>query len=188
MYEASIRILVGQEQGSSASGNLAGDIQGLQQLTQTMTEAVNSRPIAEAVIQQHDLQVTPEDFLTDSMSARQVAATQFIEVNYRDSSPQRAQQVANTIGEVFSEDVSNITPTTNAVTARVWEPAEVPDKPVSPNLPLNVSLALMVGLLLGLIMSLLLDYLDDRWRSPQEVEQITGVPTFGVIPQMETKT
>ena len=50
MYEASIKILIGQEQGSSSPGNLGGDVQGLQQLTQTMAEAANSRPVAESVI------------------------------------------------------------------------------------------------------------------------------------------
>jgi capsular polysaccharide biosynthesis protein len=29
------------------------------------------------------------------------------------------------------------------------------------------------------------EQLDDRWRSPEEVEQISGVPTFGVIPEVE---
>src|SRR5215204_6962146 len=41
MYEASIEILVGQKPGTSE--NPIG-VQDLQQLTQTMTEAVNSRP------------------------------------------------------------------------------------------------------------------------------------------------
>jgi uncharacterized protein involved in exopolysaccharide biosynthesis len=42
-YEASIKKLVGQEQGSRSEG-LGGEVQGLQQLTQTMAEGVKSRP------------------------------------------------------------------------------------------------------------------------------------------------
>lgn len=183
MYEASITILIGQERGSGTPGNLGSDVQGLQQLTQTMTEGVNSRPVAEAVIQQHDLRMTPEDFLEDYLSVEQINATQFIQVDYRDPSPERARLVANTVGEVFSEQVSEISPSANDVTATVWELAEVPDEPVSPNLVLNAGLALVIGLMFGVGLAFLLEYLDDSWRSPEEAEQVSGVPTLGVIPE-----
>ena len=187
-YEASANILVGQEQGTSTSGNLGGDIQGLEQLTQTMVEAVSSRPLAQTVIDQLDLNVTPEDFLGERLSVQQIPETQFIEISYTDSSPERAQQVANTMGEVFVQQVSEISPEANAVTATVWEPAAVPDEPVSPQPLLYGLVALVVGTLLGVGLALLLDNLDDSWRSPEEAEQVSGVPTFGVIPTLETPT
>ncbi len=27
--------------------------------------------------------------------------------------------------------------------------------------------------------------LNDRWRSPEELEQVSGVPVFGIIPEFE---
>jgi len=60
MYEASIKILVGQERGIAENPSNAGD---LQQITQTMAEGISSRSIAEAVIQELNLQTTPEDFI-----------------------------------------------------------------------------------------------------------------------------
>jgi capsular polysaccharide biosynthesis protein len=59
----------------------------------------------------------------------------------------------------------------------------VPDEPVSPNPVRNGILALALGLMLGVGLAFLLEYLDDSWRSPEEVEHITGVPTFGTIPE-----
>src|SRR5215218_9113710 len=50
MYESSIKILVSQERESDSSGSVGSDVQGLQQLTETMSEGVESRAIAEAVI------------------------------------------------------------------------------------------------------------------------------------------
>jgi capsular polysaccharide biosynthesis protein len=183
VYEASIKILVGQEQQSTPSGNLGGDVQGLQQLTQTMAQGVMTRPVAEAVIDQLGLQVTPEDFLENHLSAEQISATQYVEVRYKDSNPERSQQVVNAVGNVFSQQVSDISPSANAITATVWERAAVPSNPVSPNLMLNLGLAVAVGLILGVGMALFLEYLDDSWRSPEEAEQVSGVPTFGVIPE-----
>lgn len=180
MYQASVMILIGQERGIT---DTPGDVVGLQQVTQTMAEAVSSRPVSDTVIQQLDLQTTPGDF-ENNLSAEQVATTQFIEVNYRDDDPERAQQVANTVGDVFSEQVSEVSSSANAVTATVWERAATPESSVSPNLLLNIALALVFGTLLGAGLAFLLEYLDDSWRS-EEVEQVSGVPTFGVIPRFE---
>src|SRR5215217_499456 len=50
-YEASVKIWIGQEQSSVPEG-LQSQVQGLQQLTKTMAEAIDTRPVAEGVIQQ----------------------------------------------------------------------------------------------------------------------------------------
>lgn len=184
MYEASIQILVGQQRGITETPN---EVAGLQQLTQTMAEAVSSRPVAEAVIQQQNLQVTSEEFLEQNLSVEQMPETQFIQVTYKDPSPVKAQQVADAIGQVFSEQVSEISVSTNAITATVWEQAAVPDEPVSPAPVRNALLALIIGSILGVGLAFLLDYFDDTWRSPEEVEQISGLPTFGVIPEFDTR-
>lgn len=183
VYEASIKVLVGQEQSEEPS-NLQSNVQGLQQLTQTMELAVDSRPVAMDVIQRLDLETEPEAFLGE-LSAEQLGATQFIEVSYRDTDPELAQTVANTTGEVFSEEISEVNPSTEALTATVWERASVPEFPVSPSFLRNIFLGLVVGVLIGVALALLTEYLDDSWRSPEEVESISGVPTFGVIPGFE---
>jgi capsular polysaccharide biosynthesis protein len=46
-------------------------------------------------------------------------------------------------------------------------------------------LALVLGGMLGAGLAFLLEYLDDRWRSPEEAEQVSGVPTLGQIPRFE---
>lgn len=118
MYEASIKLLVGQEQTSEAPSQLASDVQGLQQLTQTVADLVSTRPVAETVIDRLDLEVSPEGFL-ENLGVEQVANTQTIQVSYTDPDPEQAQEIANTVGEVFSEQVSEVSPSANAITATV---------------------------------------------------------------------
>lgn len=180
IYESSIKLLVGQKEGGAAE-NLAGEIPGLQQLTQTMTAAVDTRPVAEAVVQELDLSMSPAEVL-DNLSAEQDAATLFIDVSYTDPDPVRAQRVANTVGEVFSEQISGVNLSASGATATVWVKAEVPQEPASPSIPRNLLLALALGLMIGVGLAYLLEYLDDSWRSPEEVEQIAGVPTLGAVP------
>jgi capsular exopolysaccharide synthesis family protein len=181
VYEASIKILVGQERGISQDPNSA---MGLQQLTQTMVGGVSSRPVANAVIRQENLQMTTEEFLSN-LSAEQEPNTQWIQVNYTDSSPDRAQRLANAVGDVFSEQVSEVSPNANAITATVWERAVVPEAPVTPNPVRNGLLALVLGLIIGVGLAFLLEYLDDRWNSPEEMERVSGAPTFGIIPEFK---
>lgn len=184
VYEASIKILVGQEGQSNVPGGLGGEVQGLQQITLTMSEAVATRPVADAVIDRLDLNLTPEEFL-ENLSVEQVGNTQFIQVSYSDPNPERARRVANTVGEVFADQVSEVSPSANSITATLWERAIAPESPASPNVLLNTLLALVLGLMLGVGLAFLMEYLDDSWRSPEEVEQISGVPTFGIIPEFK---
>lgn len=179
-YEASIKILVGQERGITETPT---DVVGLQQLTETMTIFVTTRPVAEETIRRLDLNTTPDVFLEERLEANTLPESQFVEVSYRDSDRQRAREVTNTVGEVFEERISQVSGNANAVTATVVEPAVTPGSPVSPNPLRNGLLALMIGAVLGTGLALLLEFLDDSWRSPEEAEQISGVPTFGVVPE-----
>ena len=182
-YESSIKVLVGQAQAAETSDtNLsASDIQGLQILTRTMVEAIETRRVAEVVIRESNLAVAPGK-LMDDVNAEQVPETQFVRVTYEDTNPVRAQQVANTYGEVIPREVSEVSAEASAVTATVWEQATVENDPVSPQPLRNAVLGLLLGTTLGVMLAFLLESLNDGWRSAEEVERASGVPTVGVIP------
>jgi len=183
-YEASIKLLLGQQQPQEGQPFVEGAM-GLQQLAQTMAEGVNSRPVAEGVVQQLNLQMSPETLL-GHLTVEHVPDTQFVRVSYQDPSPEGAQEIVNTLGDVFSEQISEESPTAAPIRASVWERAVTPSAPVSPN-PVRAGLvALVLGLMLGTGLAFLLEYLDDSWRSPEEAEQVSGVPNFGVIPEFRT--
>ena len=181
LYQASIKVLVGQDQGVVSDPTQAAN---LQNLALTFSEAVATRPVGERVVRNLDLQASPED-IVDGTTAEVIADTQFIEVTYTDSDPRMAQRIVNAIGEAFSEQVSEVSPGASGVDAIVWEPAELPQSPVSPNILLNALIAFVVGSMLGVGLALLLDHLDDSWKSSAEAEQVSGVPTLGVIPRLE---
>jgi protein tyrosine kinase modulator len=179
-YEASVKILVGQK--STEVANLGGEVSGLQELTLTVARAVPTVPIAQGVVERLGLPEGSARQVLKNMSAEQDPGTMFINVSYEDSDPKRAQLIANTIGQVLSEKVSEVSLGAHAITATVWAPATLPQTPVSPDPVRNGVLALVLGSLLGVVLALLLEHVDDSWDSPEEVEEVSGVPTFGVIP------
>lgn len=178
-YQASVRILVGQDRGFTESPTEAI---GLQQLTQTMDVAADSRTVIEAVIENLNLGISVRDF-QENLEVSQIAATQFIEISYTDPNPRTARLVADELGEEFSNRIDEVSNSSNPITATLYERASVPDEPVSPQPLRNGILALGLGLLLGLALAFLLEYLDDSWHSPEEAEQLVGAPIFGVIPE-----
>ena len=182
-YEASIKILIGQK--STASETFAGNVTNLQALTLTMAKAVPSLPVAQTVVEQLGQPKGGAEEVLKNLSAQQEPGTMFIDVSYRDPDPKRAQLIANTVGQVFSQKVSEVSPGANAITATVWNQATLPKDPVSPNLIRNVILALVLGTVLGIGLAFLREYIDESWNLPEEVEQVSGVPTLGVIPTFE---
>lgn len=183
MYEGTALILVDKEEGGESNA-LGSDVQGLEQLTQTMVRAINTSTVAAAVTEELGLDTEPEDFL-ENLTVEQAPETQFVEVGYRSPDPERAAQITNTIGEVFSERISEVNPGANSIAATVWDPAAVPEDPVSPNLLQNGVLSLLIGLMLGTGLAFLLEFLDNSWHSPEEAEQILGIANFGVVPEFK---
>jgi len=167
VYESSVKLLVGHE-GDINPGFLQ-DVNNMQQLTGTVAEAVNSPSIAEEIIQQLDLSMTPKELL-EHLSVAQVRQTQFIEVTYRDTSPQRAERVAGAVPEVLSLQLHNGHPSTFDVKISSWQRATLPEKPVSPDIKRNVILALVLSLVLGTGISFLLEYLNDGWHSARKAK------------------
>ena len=187
MYEASNKILVGQSVGESKGfiSESPANAADLQKLTSTMASAVQSRRVAEAAVEKLGSGATwhtPDDLLAN-MRAEAEGDTQFVKLSYRDSSPEKAQQIVDTIGDAFTERIDEVNP--QAMTVSVWERAEVPDNPVSPNWKRNSLLALVLGVILGVGLVFLFESLGNSWRSPEEAEKISGVPTLSVVPRFE---
>ena len=59
------------------------------------------------------------------------------------------------------------------------------DKPVTPNVPLNLGLGVVGGLGLGLAFAFFVAFIDDRVKSSFDIEGVVGLPLIGIIPQVK---
>lgn len=64
----------------------------------------------------------------------------------------------------------------------VIDSADVPRKPSSPNLLLNIVISFVLGVFLAAVAVALKEFLDDAIRSPDDVGRKLGLPLVGLIP------
>jgi capsular exopolysaccharide synthesis family protein len=67
---------------------------------------------------------------------------------------------------------------------QVVDKAELPTQPHKPNKRLNLILAAIVGLFLGVGLAFFFEYLDNTVKTPEDVEQLIRLPSFGMVPEI----
>lgn len=60
-------------------------------------------------------------------------------------------------------------------------------RPVRPRVPLNLTLGLLAGIAVGLIIAVGRELLDRHVRSPDDLEAVLGIPSFGLLPTMDRR-
>ncbi|MBV1689795.1 polysaccharide biosynthesis tyrosine autokinase [Novosphingobium sp. G106] len=70
----------------------------------------------------------------------------------------------------------------------VVDAADIPQKPSSPRLFLNLLISLLVGVGLGGLLAFALEQIDEAIADPAEVERRLGLPLLGSVPKVNTGT
>lgn len=66
----------------------------------------------------------------------------------------------------------------------VVDAGDLPEKPSSPKLGLNLAFAFVGGLLVGLALAFALEQLEDSLSDPAEVAELLNIPLIGVVPKV----
>jgi protein tyrosine kinase modulator len=160
VYEASAKLVVGVDWGDRWETGIPGIelIPPAVQIPYEATrEAIDKPAIAREAIERLGLDGSMEPAeLLENLSVEREGGTQFVQLSYRDTDPELAQEVVNTVGVVSSERVPEAIGSAYIVVT-MWEPASVPTTPVSPDPLRNGLLALVLGLVVGIGLALLMD-------------------------------
>ncbi|WP_230782339.1 GumC family protein [Sphingomonas sp. Leaf37] len=70
----------------------------------------------------------------------------------------------------------------------IVDPADVPQKPSSPRLLINLAIALLAGLGLGALTAFALEQIDEAISDPSELERLLGLPLLGSVPKVTNGT
>ncbi|MGV3009720.1 Wzz/FepE/Etk N-terminal domain-containing protein [Streptococcus thoraltensis] len=178
-YKSTTRLYVVNQ--SSGTDNLTvQDIQAGGYLVNDYKEIITSEDVLTQVIEKEGLAMTPSK-LSSKVSVTIPNETRVISINVMDENAGAASDIANSLREVASEKIKAVTNVEDVTTLEAAKPA---NSPSTPNTKRNILLGFVVGLSLSTIAILLLEVLDDRIKSPEDVEEQMKLTLLGIVPDI----
>lgn len=181
-YQSSTTVLV-DYRASETEALTQNDINLSQKLVQTYTEIIKSLTILNPVIEEMDLSLTPNELLK-KIAVSQVNETEIIKISVTDEDPILARDIANTLAETFSEEISHIM---KVDSTSILDEAVLPTMPLAQNKVTKIAIAGILGMMVSVGLVFLFEYLDRSIKTADETEHLLGVPVLGVIPKSKVE-
>jgi capsular exopolysaccharide synthesis family protein len=186
-YSASVTFYVSAQ--AAASNDPIAAYEGAlfsQQEVQSYANLLTGPRLAQSVIDNLRLPMSASA-LSSEISAHLIPQTVLLTATVTDTSPHRAQVIAQAVGAQFVKLVSSLErpPGKGPAMVRVTvvAPAALPVAPVSPQPLKNIAIAVGLGLLAGIGLVALRRALDTTVKSADQLTAITsGKPVLGSVP------
>jgi capsular exopolysaccharide synthesis family protein len=184
-YESSVTVmLLTQRQTSSSPLDYEGILLATEK-AKSYVQLFTTEEMARQVVDRLELDTDPAD-LAENIATSLRAETVLINVLVSARSPERAQQVARALSEIFVatvEDLEQPADRTNppTLTATIVQPPIFSADPISPSPLLNLVLGGFLGLLAGLAGAVAWNALWRPVRSIDETIEATGSSVLGTV-------
>lgn len=179
-YQSTTRIYVVNRQQTDNNTLTNQDLQAGSYLVKDYKEIILSQDVLSTVISELKLPETTAE-LSKSVSVSVPTDTRIVSITVKNSDPNQASRIANTLREVAAEKIIAVTKVSDVTTL---EEAEVPKSPSSPNIRRNVMLSFFAGVIVMVIIVVFVEVLDDRVKKPEDIEEVMGLSLLGVVPDM----
>lgn len=184
-YETFTTMMVGKpvDYKSSNQGIEYNDVLLNQKLVHTYGELVKSRIVSDKVIENLNLQI-PYDQFQGKIDVSLVNDTEIIKVVARDADNELAADIANEVSDEFMETVKMKMKVENV---QIIDRARIPQDPVSPRKFLNMAIGAVLGFMVGVFLTFLLEYLDNTFKTPDDIKNNLDLPVLGSIPEIKSR-
>lgn len=181
-YEVTTKLFIGKEQSKTQDFN-SNDITMYQKLLSTYAEVVTTNDLVEKAIEKGKIDETAKD-VEAGLKVTPRADTQILEISYTGTNKEEAVDIVENITDQFIKESKKLIPNGNI---KIIQKAKMPEKPVSPNKKLNILIAFVLGLMVSVGLSLLLEFMDNTYKSKEELEKVVDLPVLGVIPELDVE-
>jgi len=183
-YTTTTKVFISTSSAASVT-DLSTGTSFSQQIARSLAEVVTTSLVLKPVVEQLDLDTTPEQLATHVSASAQLNTT-ILDITVTDSDPVAAAEIANSITANLIATVPQLAPSSadggeSPVRVTVAQPAVVPEKASSPNVPLYLVLGGLLGLALAAGIAVLREVLDSRVRGEHDVRALTDAPVIGGI-------
>ncbi|EHK2328203.1 Wzz/FepE/Etk N-terminal domain-containing protein [Clostridium perfringens] len=180
-YEASTKLFIGKQENQENNAYNNSDVMMYQQLMKTYAELVKTSDLVNKAVKGAKLNYNQEEIkkILDNITATPSADTQILDLSYKGRNPKEVLKVTEAITDEFISESKELIPNGNI---QVIQKPQLPEKSISPNKTLNIIIAFVLGLMVGIGVVLLLEYLDNTFKSREELEKTLELPIIGTIP------
>jgi len=180
VYEASTKVFIGKEESDDVAYN-SSDINMYQQLLQTYAQAIKTKDLASRALDDLSYDLEPSTVISN-LTVNPITSTQILEIKYKSKDPKEAKEVLKNVTDEFIVTAKDLVPNGNV---RVIEEVELPESPVSPNKTMNIAIAFLLGLMVSVGLVFLIEYLDNTYKSKEQLEKELDIPVLGTIPDVD---
>ncbi|MGP5248683.1 polysaccharide biosynthesis tyrosine autokinase [Corynebacterium variabile] len=175
--------------GTASTGGSADAYNGAmlsQKQVGTYAEMANGRALGQRVVDDLNLDKTAAE-VAAMISAGAHKDTVLLDLNVTSDNAEFSRDVSNSAAAQLQVMVRDLNAQTSpegqsgAPQLAVFNDAEVPDSPSSPNTLLNVILGLILGLVIGAVVAVIRGLTDRRISGSDEVREIVDAPVVGTI-------
>ncbi|HFI0313039.1 TPA: YveK family protein [Streptococcus suis] len=177
-YDSTTRLYVVNQSGDNGAVITTQDLQAGSFLVKDYKEIILSQDVLKNVTT--TLGITED--IKDKITVTIPTDTRILSITVRDSDPNQAATVANTLRDEAAKKIIEVTKVSDVTTLEAALPAE---KPSTPRTKRNLALGFIAGAFLATALVLVLEVLDDRVKRPQDIEEGLGMTLLGVVPHAE---
>lgn len=171
-------ILVKKDNGYNTDGITQNDIVLNQKLVATYSEIIKSRRVLNQVVKELDLDYS-SSLLSQKISVSSVSDTEIIKISVSDEEATMAAIIADTVADVFKDEVMEIYSLENV---SIIDKAEVAENPYNISLVKECIIYILAGFVLSCGIYFVVYYFDNSIKSSEEIEERLGVAVIGSIP------
>jgi capsular polysaccharide biosynthesis protein len=177
--ETKMYVLNRQKEGTLTTS----DLQMASLLTKDYMEIIKSRTVAESVIDEMGLDLTPAQ-LKSKITVSAPSDARVISIAVTDANPARARDIANRVRECAAKQIQAVM---DIEAVNVVDVANMPTEKYSPSLKKNTLIGALAGAVLAAGILVLQYVLNDTIKSSDDVTRYLGLSTLGSIPIMDSE-
>ena len=177
-YEVKTKFFIGKEATEINQSYSQSDVVMYQTLMKTYSEVIKTPDIILRATQEANIYLKVEEVL-DMLTVITIADTQILEVNLKSQDPREARDLIEGITKEFINTSKELVPNGNV---KILQKASLPEKPISPNKKINISIGFLAGLIISIGLAFLLELLNQTIRTKDELELEIDIPVIGLIP------
>ena len=181
-YRAEATMIVNTRQDQTAT--VTNDqITSAQKLVDTYSIIIRSRRVVDPIMEKLNIEADYESFVKNII-VESVNDTQVMSIQVENKDPEIALQV---VKEIVDRAPGAIISTVEAGSVNVVsEPYVNSEVPVSPSKLKNTAIAAFIGLFISSGAFLLIAFLDNTFKSEEDIQKQLGLVTIGIIPTTES--